>query len=94
MFFPNLYSKCVLNCLPDAEAVDDLHGEGGDVELLDHRPLGRVHVADADEGEPAGREAAEKEMFVIESYLGKLFLGLTAGLALSLPSPASAAPGG
>ena len=84
-----------MNCLPDAEAVDDLHGEGGDVELLDHRPLGRVHVADADEGEPAGREAAaEKEIFAIVSYSGKLFLGLTAGLALSLPSPESAAPGG
>ena len=47
--------------LPHAEAVDDLHGEGGDVERLDHRPLGRVHVADADEGEPAGREAAERK---------------------------------
>ena len=45
--------------LPDADAVDDLHGERGDVQLRDHLPLRRVHVPYADEGDTVGIEAGE-----------------------------------
>ena len=51
--------------LPDADAVHDLHGERGDVEVLDHLPLWRVHIPYADEGDPIGIEAEEGETIFV-----------------------------